>query len=175
MWHCWCRFPFEKKMRWIFKKKTSQNQVRAVHQFSNTILIYSEFMGFSRNGTEALMLMAAILPDLFFCAVYSWTPVSVKFYLYGNCSQKGWSLSGWLAQWLIRVKKFTSVRIGAIFLKTTSQTTTKIWKSGHGGFLRNLHFCSLDCNIAVRCCKLYIRQQDKRNVFDWGTREYDAK
>ena len=38
----------------------------AVYQYSNAILIYSEFMGFSRNGTEALMLMAAIFSDFVF-------------------------------------------------------------------------------------------------------------
>ena len=116
MWHCWCRFPFEKKMRWIFKRRHPRIRL-AVYQSSNAILIYSEFMGFSRNGTEALMLMAAILPGLFFCAVYSWTPVSVKFYLYGNCSQKGWSLSGWLAQWLIRVKNSPVLGLVPFFWK----------------------------------------------------------
>ena len=48
------------------------------------------------------------------------------------------------SQWLIRVKtekKFTGAKIGAIFCKITSQITTKNWKSGHEGFLRNSHFC----------------------------------
>ena len=60
MWHCWCRFLFEKKMRWIFKRKKSKNQIAVYQSFdqsSNAILIHSEFMGVFRNGREALMLM----------------------------------------------------------------------------------------------------------------------
>ena len=60
MWHCWCRFLFEKKMRWIFERKTSTNQIAVYQSFdqsSNAILIHSEFMGVFRNGRGALMLM----------------------------------------------------------------------------------------------------------------------
>ena len=60
MWHCWCRFLFEKKMRWIFERKKSTNQIAVYQSFdqsSNAILIHSEFMGVFINGREALMLM----------------------------------------------------------------------------------------------------------------------
>ena len=181
MWHCWCRFLFEKKMRWIFKRKKSKNRIAVYQSFdqsSNAILIHSEFMGVFRNGREALMLMKRhgrySISTFPFLNSFLNTRFCQALFI-RELFPKRVVIVGMVSTVAYKGQKFTCVRIGAIFLKTTSQTTTKIWKSGHGGFLRNLHFCSLDCNIAVRCCKLYIRQQDKRNVFDWGTREYDAK
>ena len=146
MWHCWCRFPFEKKMRWIFKRKKSKNQIAVYQSFdqsSNAILIHSEFMGVFINGREALMLMKhhgrysistfpflnSFLNTRFCQALFIRELFPKKVVIVGHY----WGL----AQWLIRVKKFTSVRIGAIFWKPLHKPPQKFENRAMRGFWEN--------------------------------------